>query len=93
MRKYVFRHPDTFEKYEKCLDEIEIWAKWKDVLPLTLACQVYYFLQVNARAPYMGLELEFMNYFEANHAFALTEYFLADQGKTPSPKGIRRQRR
>lgn len=92
MRKHVFRHPDTFQKYEKCLDEIEIWAKWEDKLPLVLASQVYYFISVNAKQPYMGLELKFMNYFEANHTAELAEYFLDDIRKKPDPKGIRRRR-
>ena len=76
LRSSVFRRDTTWESYKNLLNEVKIWARWKDELPHDLACRVYQMMDKHARPPYAGLETAFYAYFDEVHTPLLVEEHL-----------------
>lgn len=81
MRSSVFRRPEVFESYDRLLNEVKIWSKFKDPLPLELACKVYMMMDKHARVPYGGLEQAFYTYFEENWTPVLVDSHLRNSNR------------
>lgn len=81
MRSSVFRRPEVFESYDRLLNEVKIWSKFKDPIPLDLACKVYTMMNQHARAPYNGLELAFYTYFEESWTPVLVEKHMRETSR------------
>ena len=77
-RRSVFTRPECLDSHKALLDEVAIWGKWEDPLPLDLACKVYAAMLRRAKPPYTGLELQFLRFFERNCTPRLVARFLAD---------------
>lgn len=73
LRSSVFRRDTTWDSYDNLMREVKIWAKWKDPLPIDLACRIYQMMDKHARPPYAGLELAFYTYFEQTWTPVLVE--------------------